>query len=230
MHDGTVAFEFESLEQGTLKRDPSGHLAIAAYFPPQAAILSGPGGGQSDYDEHNTAGGLIMPQFDVRTIHTSSTCSAPADRSSIAAERNQVTDNRPPRRVWLGWHPASRTSLSTSDNHGSKIMHAACRRRKRFRAAWSGTPRHTTAHNGLASRRAQPPGVQTINEDLPRDRERRFCQFGEQIGQRKVVWNPLPLRPCALAPLRERGCRQWNLPRTAKGCAGSKSARQTCPF
>ena len=66
MHDGTVAFEFDSLDQGTLKHDSSGQLTIAAYFPPQAAILFSPvGAGQSDYDEHNTAGGLIMPQFNV---------------------------------------------------------------------------------------------------------------------------------------------------------------------
>ena len=63
MHDGTLAFEFSSLDQGTLQHDPAGHLAITAYFPLQASILSGPGGGQSDYDEHNTAGGLILPQF-----------------------------------------------------------------------------------------------------------------------------------------------------------------------
>ena len=67
MHDGTLAFEIGSLEHGFLKRDAAGNLAIAAYFPVQAGILSGPGGGQSDYDEHNTAGGLIMPQFDVRS-------------------------------------------------------------------------------------------------------------------------------------------------------------------
>jgi hypothetical protein len=66
MHDGTIAFEFDSLEQGTLKHDGVGHLAIAAYFPPQQGILSGPGAGQSDYDEHNTAGGLIMPQFNLK--------------------------------------------------------------------------------------------------------------------------------------------------------------------
>jgi len=65
MHDGTIVFEFESLDQGALKRDSDGHLAIAAYFPPQGSILSGPGAGQSDYDEHNTAGGLIMPQFNL---------------------------------------------------------------------------------------------------------------------------------------------------------------------
>ena len=66
MHDGTLAFEFASLEEGRLKRDGAGKLPIAAYFTPQASILFPPmGAGQSDYDEHNTAGGLIMPQFNV---------------------------------------------------------------------------------------------------------------------------------------------------------------------
>ncbi|EDY21388.1 hypothetical protein CfE428DRAFT_0633 [Chthoniobacter flavus Ellin428] len=66
MHDGTLAFEFDSLENGTLKRDSAGHPTIATYFPVQSSLLSGPGGGQSDYDEHNTGGGLLMPQFDLR--------------------------------------------------------------------------------------------------------------------------------------------------------------------
>lgn len=66
MHDGTVALEFESLAAGRLKRNPDGSPFVAAYFSPQPSILSGPGAGQSDYDEHNTEGGLLMPQFNVR--------------------------------------------------------------------------------------------------------------------------------------------------------------------
>jgi hypothetical protein len=66
MHDGTVALEFESLALGRLKRNPDGSLRVAAYFAPQPSILSGPGAGQSDYDERNTEGGLLMPQFNVR--------------------------------------------------------------------------------------------------------------------------------------------------------------------
>ena len=61
VHDGTVALEFTSLAKGRLKRKSDGSLLVAAYFPPQRLILSGPGGGQSDYDEHNTEGGLLMP-------------------------------------------------------------------------------------------------------------------------------------------------------------------------
>jgi hypothetical protein len=66
MHDGTVALEFESLAEGRLKRNPDGSPHVAAYFAPQPSILSGLGAGQSDYDEHNTEGGLLMPQFNVR--------------------------------------------------------------------------------------------------------------------------------------------------------------------
>lgn len=66
VHDGTVAFPFESLAEGRLKRNPDGSPAVAAYFPPQPSILSGPGAGQSDYDQHNTEGGLLMPQFNVK--------------------------------------------------------------------------------------------------------------------------------------------------------------------
>ncbi len=68
-HDGTVALEFESLDAGRLKRNADGSLFIANYFAPQPSILSGHGqsdAGQSDYDEHNTEGGLLMPQFNVR--------------------------------------------------------------------------------------------------------------------------------------------------------------------
>ena len=43
---------------------------FAALWPPisrrSRRSSSGPGAGQSDYDEHNTEGGLLMPQFNVR--------------------------------------------------------------------------------------------------------------------------------------------------------------------
>jgi hypothetical protein len=66
MLDGTVALEFESLGKGRLKRNADGSLCVAAYFAPQPSILSEHGAGQSDYDEHNTEGGLLMPQINVR--------------------------------------------------------------------------------------------------------------------------------------------------------------------
>jgi hypothetical protein len=66
VHHGTVAFEFESLAEGRLRRDANGQPAVAAYFAPQPGIFSGPGAGQSCYDEHNIHGGLIFPQFNLK--------------------------------------------------------------------------------------------------------------------------------------------------------------------
>ena len=66
MHDGCMAFEFESLTNGQLKRDAAGHPAVTNYIAPQPSILSGPGAGQSTYDPRNTNGGLIMPQFNLK--------------------------------------------------------------------------------------------------------------------------------------------------------------------
>jgi hypothetical protein len=66
MHDGTVAFEFESLAAGRVRRDANGQPILAAYFAPQSGIFSGPGAGQACYDEHNIRGGLLMPQFNLK--------------------------------------------------------------------------------------------------------------------------------------------------------------------
>ena len=66
VHQGTVAIEFESLGKGILKRDAQHAAVIAAYFAPQPGIFSGPGAGQSAFDSHNSTGGLIMPQFNLR--------------------------------------------------------------------------------------------------------------------------------------------------------------------
>ncbi len=66
MHDGTAAFEFESLAEGRLRLGTNGLPAVAAYFAPQPGIFSGPGAGQATYDSRNTNGGLIMPQFNLR--------------------------------------------------------------------------------------------------------------------------------------------------------------------
>jgi len=44
-------------------------LAPDTVLPPEiryAALHRYPGAGQSDYDERNTEGGLLMPQFNVR--------------------------------------------------------------------------------------------------------------------------------------------------------------------
>ena len=66
VHEGTAAFEFESLAEGRLRRDTKHAPVVAAYFAPQPGIFSGPGAGQATYDPRNTAGGLIMPQINLR--------------------------------------------------------------------------------------------------------------------------------------------------------------------
>lgn len=66
VHEGTAVFEFESLAEGRLRRDAKQLPAIVNYFAPQPDIFSIVGAGQSTYDSHNTNGGLIMPQFNVK--------------------------------------------------------------------------------------------------------------------------------------------------------------------
>lgn len=64
-HAGTMVFEFEELTAGKLMRDQSGKLVVRRHILPQSAFLSDRGGGQSDYDEHNTYGGLLFPQLNI---------------------------------------------------------------------------------------------------------------------------------------------------------------------
>ena len=66
MHDGCVVIEFKALQKGQLHRDAAGHPVVANYLAPQPGILSGPGAGQATYDAHNTNGGLLMPQFNLK--------------------------------------------------------------------------------------------------------------------------------------------------------------------
>jgi hypothetical protein len=68
MHYGTAAFAFESLLEGRLKRDNNARPTVAAYFAPQPSLFSGPGAGQATYDSHNTSGGLLMPQFNLKAF------------------------------------------------------------------------------------------------------------------------------------------------------------------
>lgn len=58
-HRGTVIFEFDDISRGSLLRDAAGQPALVKRIDP---ILSM--GGQSDYDERNSRGGIVMPQFD----------------------------------------------------------------------------------------------------------------------------------------------------------------------
>ena len=66
MHDGTWIFEFDNFAEGRLRRGSDGKLAVYQRIRPQAAILSGPGAGQSAYHRFNTGGGIIFPQFNQR--------------------------------------------------------------------------------------------------------------------------------------------------------------------
>ena len=62
-HLGTMVIEFVDLATGKLKRDASGKLAIHKHLREQPDKLPRLDAGQSCYDEHNTYGGLIMPQM-----------------------------------------------------------------------------------------------------------------------------------------------------------------------
>ena len=64
--DGSAAFEITSMIDARIRRDAEGKPAIAAYFPIQASIRSGPGGGQCDYDAANTHGGLLISQLNFK--------------------------------------------------------------------------------------------------------------------------------------------------------------------
>ena len=59
-HAGTLIFEFDDLEQGTLKKDENNNLIVHKYFKPSLSDYIN--SGQSDYDKYNTYGGLVMPQ------------------------------------------------------------------------------------------------------------------------------------------------------------------------
>lgn len=55
---GVVIFEFENISQGRLKKDKDDELVVIKYLKPLLTT-----GGKSDYDEHNTYGGIVMPQL-----------------------------------------------------------------------------------------------------------------------------------------------------------------------
>ena len=57
-HRGTCIFEFEDIKKGKLKRDKNGLLVLKYIQPTRTS------GGQSDYDEQNTYGGIVMAQID----------------------------------------------------------------------------------------------------------------------------------------------------------------------
>lgn len=55
---GTAVYLFEDIAMGTLQKNGSGVLVEHQFYPVLDPDTSG---GQSDYDEQNTAGGLVMP-------------------------------------------------------------------------------------------------------------------------------------------------------------------------
>jgi hypothetical protein len=59
-HDGTYVVEFEDISTARLKRDSRGRLLVAKVLNNAARSQSG---GLSDYDEQNTAGGILLPQI-----------------------------------------------------------------------------------------------------------------------------------------------------------------------
>ncbi len=63
-HDGTYIFEFKDISKSELKRDKNGRLIVHKYLPPS---IKGDNinAGESDYDEHNTYGRIMMPQIDI---------------------------------------------------------------------------------------------------------------------------------------------------------------------
>ena len=65
IHDGTSIFEFEDIASGTLRRVGATPIELA-HIPVQTdAIRSDDrGGGQADYDKHNTSGGVLFHQVD----------------------------------------------------------------------------------------------------------------------------------------------------------------------
>ena len=60
-HDGTHIFEFEDITKAKLKRDNKGKLVLIKHIDDNLVK-----GGQGDYDEQNTYGGIVIPQQDVK--------------------------------------------------------------------------------------------------------------------------------------------------------------------
>ena len=64
-HEGTYILEFEDISKARLRRDTHGKLVVIKYLRPSIKTKNA---GESDYDEHNTYGGIIMPQEDQSRI------------------------------------------------------------------------------------------------------------------------------------------------------------------
>jgi|GEM_PF-949257 len=62
-YNGVYIFEFVDISKGILKRDAAGELIVIKYLP--SLSTRSVGGGQSEYNEQNTYGGIIMAQSDI---------------------------------------------------------------------------------------------------------------------------------------------------------------------
>lgn len=60
-HDGIHIFEFEDITKARLKRDNKGKLILVKHIDDPLEK-----GGQGDYDEQNTYGGIVIPQEDLK--------------------------------------------------------------------------------------------------------------------------------------------------------------------
>jgi len=60
---GTLVFEFEDLARGTLRRGADGKLVVVKHILSSRSLGPRSWGGIADYDERNTAGGVVI--FDV---------------------------------------------------------------------------------------------------------------------------------------------------------------------
>ena len=60
-HDGIDIFEFEDITKARLKRDNNGKLVLIKHIDDNLQK-----GGQGDYDERNTYGGIVIPQQDLK--------------------------------------------------------------------------------------------------------------------------------------------------------------------
>jgi len=62
-YDGAYIFEFEDITKGKLKRNNKGKLIVYKHLKQDTQKRLN--GGQSEYDKHNTYGGIIMSQADI---------------------------------------------------------------------------------------------------------------------------------------------------------------------
>ena len=59
-HDGTWIVEFEDISKAKLKRDDQNQIIVS-----KKISITKSNGGESDYDEKNTGGGIVFPQLDL---------------------------------------------------------------------------------------------------------------------------------------------------------------------